>query len=103
MKQMPDPVERRVAQLEEMVESIPEALNIRFGRVDRNLAEMREQMAEMREQIGEMQERLTEHGQLLTEHGQRLTEIERKLDLALSELRVLPAVLARIIKENREM
>jgi chromosome segregation ATPase len=90
---MPDPVERRVAQLEEMVESIPEALNIRFGRVDRNLAEMREQ-------IGEMQERLTEHGQRLTEHGQRLTDIERKLDLALSELRVLPAVLARIIKEK---
>jgi len=79
---MPDTVERRVAQLEEMVESIPEALNIRFGRVDRNLAEMREQMAEMRE---------------------RLTEVERKLDLALSELRVLPAVLARIIKENGEM
>lgn len=79
---MPDPVERRVAQLEEMVESIPEALNIRFGRVDRNLAEMREQMAEMRE---------------------RLTDVERKLDSALSELRVLPAVLARIIKENREM
>jgi len=82
-------VEHRVAQLEEMVESIPEALNIRFGRVDRNLAEMREQMAEMREQIGEMRE--------------RLTEVERKLDLTLSELRVLPAVLARIIKENREM
>jgi chromosome segregation ATPase len=86
---MPDPMEQRVAQLEEMVESIPEALNIRFGRVDRNLAEMREQMAEMREQIGEMRE--------------RLTEVERKLDLALSELRVLPAVLARIIKENGEM
>jgi chromosome segregation ATPase len=82
-------VERRVAQLEEMVESIPEPLNIRFGRVDRNLAEMREQMAQMREQIGEMRE--------------RLTEVERKLDLALSELRVLPAVLARIIKENGEM
>jgi len=79
---MPDPVERRVAQLEEMVESIPEALNIRFGRVDRNLAEMREQLAQMRE---------------------RLTDVERKLDLALSELRVLPAVLARIIKENGEM
>jgi len=96
MNKMPDPVERRVAQLEEMVESIPEALNIRFGRVDRNLAEMREQMGKMREQMGEIQERLTEH-------GRRLTEVERKLDLALSELRVLPAVLARIIKENGEM
>jgi chromosome segregation ATPase len=93
---MPDPVERRVAQLEEMVESIPEALNIRFGRVDRNLAEMREQMGKMREQMGEIQERLTEH-------GRRLTEVERKLDLALSELQALPAVLARIIKENRDM
>jgi chromosome segregation ATPase len=85
---MPDSLERRVGHLEQKVVSILDALDIRFGRVDRELAELREQIAEMQER--------------LTEIDQRLPEIERKLDLALSELRALPAVLARIIKGNGE-
>jgi hypothetical protein len=73
-------LEQRVAHLEEMVQDIPDLLNIRFARVDRQLAEVREQLAH---------------------HAQRLTEIDRKLETALTEIRVLPEVLARVIKEDR--
>lgn len=52
-------IEKRVSDLEQMVDSIPDILNVRFSRIDRELAEIKEQQAV---------------------HTQRFTTLERKVE-----------------------
>ena len=77
---MPDTMDKRVADLEQMVGDIPDLLNIRFSRVDRDIASVRQSTAELAGSLADI--------------GLRLTRIERSLE-------ALPRVLAEMLNERK--
>ena len=76
---MPKSPEERLADLEGLVYDMPDILNLRFSRVDRDIADVKRTAAETNE--------------MLAQFGARLTKMERAIE-------ALPRVLAEMLADR---
>ena len=90
---MPKTPDERLADLEGLDYDMPDILNIRFSRVDRDIADLGRQIADVNRQMADVKQTAAETNTVLAQFGQRMTKLERAVE-------ALPRVLAEMLEER---